>query len=189
MKQQLKKTGAAHGAKILIENSGHVQDLEILRIRLQFAWNWFEFHAKQRMSLFNFFLIITGILANAYAIAINYHNNLLALAVCATGFVQSIGFIVFDIRSRQLTTYSEDIMEKLEREVIFPDGFSHPLLHNGQTLGLLRRDSDNRMREGQRGGFQFLLRRVKKMKTWIRLVQLLVGVIFFIGFIYHLILF
>lgn len=37
----------------------------MLRLRLDYAWNWFDLHAKQRMTLFYYFLIIAGILANA----------------------------------------------------------------------------------------------------------------------------
>lgn len=160
-----------------------IQNLEMLKIRLDFSWKWFELHANQRMSLFNYFLIITGILANAYVTAVSDNNNLFAIAICLIGFVQSIGFITFDIRSRQLTQYSEDIMEKLERDGVFPDNFGHPNINKGKTLGLLRRDSDNKMREGQNGGLLFFLKRIKKMKFWIRLVQLLISSIFLIGLI------
>src|SRR5450759_4327950 len=38
--------------------------VELLKTRSQLAWNWFEFHARQRMTMFNNFLIITGILVN-----------------------------------------------------------------------------------------------------------------------------
>jgi len=29
---------------------------------LDYAWKWFEYHAKQRISMFNYFLIVSGIL-------------------------------------------------------------------------------------------------------------------------------
>lgn len=185
-KKQIKKAVSANLPST--ESQSDIQNLEMLKIRLEFSWKWFEMHASQRMSLFNFFLIITGILANAYAMAISNKINVLALAVCIIGFVQSIGFITFDIRSRQLTEYGEDIMEKLERDVIFPDNFMHPNVNKGKPLGLLRRDSDNKMREGQKGNISFYLNRIKKMKFWIRLVQLLVSAIFLTGLVSQLVL-
>src|SRR3954462_11298895 len=38
---------------------------ELLKLRADYAWKWFDLHAKQRMTLFNYFLIIAGIFANA----------------------------------------------------------------------------------------------------------------------------
>jgi hypothetical protein len=164
------------------DSSMKPEDIEMLKIRFGFAWNWFELHAKQRMSLFNFFLLITGILVNAYVIAVIQKIGVLPLVICIVGFIQSIGFIIFDVRSRKLTKYGEDVMEKLEREYLYQNNFSHPDINDGKTLGLLRRDADNKMREGQKGkNFLFYLKRINKMKFWIRLIQLLVCAAFFLG--------
>lgn len=40
-------------------------DPPISQVRLDYAWKNFEGASKQRMTMFNFYLIMTGILANA----------------------------------------------------------------------------------------------------------------------------
>jgi hypothetical protein len=54
-----------------------VNELELLKLRLDYAWKWFDLHAKQRMTLFNYFLIIAGIFANAIIISVKDANNLI----------------------------------------------------------------------------------------------------------------
>ena len=49
--------------------------------RLDLAWKWFDFHAKQRTTIFNFFLIITGIILNAYVLAIKEDLKQIAIAL------------------------------------------------------------------------------------------------------------
>ncbi len=168
------------------ETGGVDFDIELLKVRLDLAWNWFEMHGKQRMTLFNFFLLITGILANAYAVAVTGSMDMLAISVCVVGTAQAIGFMLFDMRSRQLTRYSEAVIEKIERDILFPDGFTHELIGDGKDLGLLRRDADNRMREGQKGGLLFRAKRLMKMKYWIRLIQAIVLLTFMAGLVTHM---
>jgi hypothetical protein len=150
--------------------------MEVEEIRFEYAWRWFDFHAKQRMQLFNFFLIITGILANAYVAAYSSHLHFMTIAVSLLGVLQACGFFVFDLRSRQLTRFSEDVLEKLERDWIFPESFAESHLNRGQRLSILLRDSEQNMREGsdRPRGLGGLL----KMKIWIRTIELFVGLAF-----------
>src|SRR5262245_44853432 len=84
------------------------------KLAFDYAWKWFDFHGKQRMQLFNYFLIITGILANAYVTAIDKKFTNVAVTVCILGVLQSVGFIIFDIRNRDLTGRAEKALQAFE---------------------------------------------------------------------------
>jgi hypothetical protein len=159
--------------------SGDMSEVE--KQRFDYAWKWFNYHASQRMQLFNFFLIITGILANAYVGAYEKGTPLMRFAVSLIGTLQAFGFFVFDVRNRELTRYAEDVLEKIERDKLFPDDYRSPEINNGQTLGLLRQESNSKMREG------FMRERrwknFRKMKVWIRSIEVIVGLVFLIGLV------
>jgi hypothetical protein len=140
------------------------------KLRLDYTWKWFDFHAKQRMQLFNFFLIITGILATAFVSAYDKSLYFLAVAVCVIGSLQSLGFLAFDFRSRTLTRYAEDILEKIEGDTLF-----HNYSTAGHPVGLVNRD-----KLSNDGGFiNYLL----KMKVAIRIVELVVFAAFVMGIV------
>lgn len=151
-----------------IAQDDSITSLELLKLRVQLSWNWFEFHARQRMTMFYNFLIITGILVNGYGIAAKEGFNGMAAAVSLLGLLQAVGFLMIDIRSRELIGYGEDALEKLERDFIFPDTFVSQAIRRDKVLGLLRRDSD--LREGK----AFSLSRLRKMKYWMRSMYLIV---------------
>lgn len=153
-----------NGEKAKSTSDGTLTNIELLKARFQFAWNWFEFHARQRMTMFNYFLITTGILVNAYAGAFKEKIFAMCVFVGALGFLQSLGFLMIDVRNRDLIGYSEDALEKLERDTLFPDNFYSAEIRKGAVLGLLRRDRDESMRQGQR----LHLKSLKKMKYWMR---------------------
>src|SRR4051812_49073283 len=48
---------------------------ELLKLRADYAWKWFDLHAKQRMTLFNYFLIVAGILANGILLTLKDPGN------------------------------------------------------------------------------------------------------------------
>ena len=158
--------------------SNNISELD--KARLDLAWKWFDHHAKQRTSFFNFFLIITGILLNAYVIAIRDDQLLIAFMICITGIFQSLAFITFDCRGRQLVTHSEDVIEKIERSTLFTNDFFDPAIKNGEQLGLLIVERIISMREGVRRG---LLKNLFKMKTGIRVMQCVVLLLFVISLV------
>ena len=57
----------------MLEPHMAIQNIE--EVRFQYAWNWFEFHAKQRTTMFNYFLVSVGIFANAAVLAIRFTNS------------------------------------------------------------------------------------------------------------------
>jgi hypothetical protein len=168
------------GTKDLSKSSN---DAELLKLRFEYAWRWFDFHGKQRMQLFNFFLIIAGVLATALVSGFKEREFEIAIGVCILGVIQTIGFYIFDVRSRDLTRFSEDVLEKLEIEHLLPKDFSNAIVAEGNHLGILAGDREAKMREGSdvnRGR----LKKLKKMKVWIRIIEISVGIAFVLGLIF-----
>jgi hypothetical protein len=63
-----------------------------------YAWKWFNFHAAQRTTMFNFMLIIFGFLAAA--IAGTYEKTtVLSVWLCAFGAVVAVIFSLLDKRN------------------------------------------------------------------------------------------
>jgi hypothetical protein len=203
-------------------------DDDLQKLRADYAWKWFDLHAKQRMTLFNYFLIIAGIFANAILLSFRdagstapvvdstpLHSVVAPATTLPTtspvsvsvtqivtgvtnptsfqsgsssdavgtmktvrrsigilGAFAAIGFIVFDIRSRALTKRSEDVLEQLERDLIFPDRYKFTAAGGTAQLGILRCERDAKMREGQKRG---VVANLTKMKWWIWAIEGLVG--------------
>lgn len=148
------------------------------KARLGIAWKWFDFHAKQRTTFFNFFLVITGIILNAYVLAIKENFKEIAVALCVFGILQALAFISFDIRSRQLTRHAEDVIEMVERSTLFPNSYRNSEINSGKQLGLLIVERNIGMRERTSRSFiAWLL----KMKVGICMIQCAVMVIFLFG--------
>jgi hypothetical protein len=144
------------------------------KLQFDYAWKWFESHQRQRMIMFYYYCIIVGVLANA--LVASYKDSFAAIRVPIgiMGFFTSIAFLFFDIRNRGMARVAEDILEKLENEVIFPPDF---LDKDGNKMGPLSVDRRIGMREGQKlKGKQLVL----KHKYWIRGMYVIVALFFLI---------
>ena len=91
-----------------------MNDDDLLKLRFDYAWKWFDYHAKQRITMFYYFLIIIGILASAYVQLLDKKLYALATGLSIIGFFLSIGFYCLDLRNRQLVRWGEDVLKKLE---------------------------------------------------------------------------
>ena len=113
--------------------------IKLTELRFDYAWKYFESAAKQRMLFLNYFLIAVGILASAYGFALKERIYPLAIFVCFFGLVASIGFIFFDIRMLAFVERALKILETLERQELFKDGFCHAKAQEaqGEQLGLV----------------------------------------------------
>lgn len=67
-----------------------------------FAWNWFQYHASQRLTSFNFFLVIVGLLLVGYAQAIDHSWNGFGVALGLLGTLVAAGFLALDVRNDEL---------------------------------------------------------------------------------------
>ncbi len=63
-------------------------------VRLTYAWNWFSYHAGQRLSAFNFFLVIVGVLTVGFGQAISDRWIGPGAAIGGLGAAVSVGFIL-----------------------------------------------------------------------------------------------
>ena len=117
-------------------------DQELLSLKLDYAWRWFALHARQRVTMFNFFLIASGVVANAYGLLLREKEWSAAMVVAAIGCVIGLASMVLDVRNRQLVKLGEEALTVIEVKYLFPaeirPGFDNPL-----RSGILARESKN----------------------------------------------
>ena len=147
---------------------------ERTKLQFDYAWKWFESHQRQRMIMFYYYCIIVGVLANALVASYNVNYSLLRVPIGIIGTITSVAFLIFEIRNRWLCKVAEDILEKLENEVIFPPEF---LGKNGNKMGPLSVERKIGMREDQKFAFKRLF---LKHKYWIRFMYVFVALCFLI---------
>ena len=145
---------------------------DLVKLQFDYAWKWFDFHAKQRTTLFNYYLIIAGILANALVTSYKEHYDAIIQALGALGAVTSLAFMIFDVRNRDMAAQAENVLEKLEEDVLFPTTFTD---QQQSRLGLLLVERRTGMREG---GSRTIYANILKHKWWIRGIQIAVGIAF-----------
>jgi len=84
-------------------------------VLLKYAWDYFHFHASQRLTTFNFYLVICGLIIAAYAAALrDSQDTSVALLL---GFVLSLMSFVFwklDRRNRQMIWNAEQALKEIE---------------------------------------------------------------------------
>jgi len=144
------------------------------KLQFDYAWKWFESHQRQRMIMFYYYCIIVGVLANALVASYKESYSAIRIPIGIMGFFTSMAFLVFETRNRWLCKVSEDILEKLENEVIFPPDF---LDRDGNIMGPLSVDRRIGMREGQKLTVKRLF---LKHKYWIRIMYIIVALYFLI---------
>ncbi len=140
-----------------------MEEHELLKLRLDYAWKYFESAARQRMLFINYFLIAVGVLANAYGLALREELYPVAAYVCVFGMLASFAFMVLDHRMLSFVLRALDVLETLERQSIFQDGFFHVTANNEATtqqLGLARIQPDQETTSTR--GFPV------KVKFWVR---------------------
>ena len=94
---------------------------------LDLAWKFFQQHAQQRISYFNFFVVFSTILISGYVNALNINMPLMGIII---GFVEifiSFIFIKIDERNKFLTKISENIIKKIEEDTEFSENENYSL--------------------------------------------------------------
>jgi hypothetical protein len=136
---------------------------KLLERRLDYAWKYFESASAKRMQFVNFYVLLVGVLANAYLLAINQNRYLVAAAVCAFAVLCSVTFMMLDHRMLVFVNRAISVLETLEREVLFPDGETRlgPGGRTSEQLGLTRSEPDVR-----HAGARFL--GITTVKLWVR---------------------
>lgn len=83
---------------------------------MEYVWKYFEIHANQRMTLFNYYITISFAVLSAIAFCIEKNNKLLLVAIFLSFLLGLISFIFwkFDQRTSFLIKHSESILKSIE---------------------------------------------------------------------------
>lgn len=86
----------------------------------EYAWKYFQLHAGQRMSLFNFFVLISAILTAGLASALKTNGDIqfVKIALSVGLLFVSFSFWKLDQRVRFLVKHAECIIKKIETESV-----------------------------------------------------------------------
>ena len=157
--------------------------IKLIELRLDYTWKYFESAARQRMLFLNYFLIAVGILASAYGFALKEGLYYVAIYVCFFGLIASFGFIFFDIRMLAFVERALDVLETLEREELFKDGYLHnnASTEPGGQLGLARIEPDHKESGHVNLNTGHML---TKTKCWLRAIEGAAALGFFLGIIF-----
>ena len=156
---------------------------DLLKVRLDYAWKYFDSASNRRMQFINYYFIIVGILANALALSLKEGLYPVAAFVSVFGLVSSMAFYALDHRMLAFVNRAQKVLETLERETLFPDGYSHRGAVEGVSvqLGLARIEPDRAATSTVDRETGHL---VTKVWLWIGIVQGLAGLGFILGTIY-----
>jgi hypothetical protein len=163
---------------------------------LDYAWNWFAYHAGQRTNMFNYSLVAASLLAAGVAGALSNEQWKIAAALCLVGAVVAVSFWRIDSRNSALVERSEEVLEALEA-AIFSTGDAGLQRRNpaksGQTpylLGILREDSEqhpDRPKWGAAKSFRDWADgyrsdwKLGKHGVHLRLIEVIIGIVFVAG--------
>ena len=98
--------------------------------QFEYAGKWFEYHADQRLKMFNYMWIAFGLLANAIVAAINSGIFPVAAALCFVAAILALVFGLFDRRNQTLTWAGEDVLADLEEKWLFVPRLEMNSLHD-----------------------------------------------------------
>ena len=151
-------------------------DHALIQIRFDYAWRYFSLHARQRVAMFNFFLLASGILVSAYGLLLREQFYWQAGCVAIVGLVVSLVSIGLDVRNHQLVHFGEEALLRLEQDHLLSDTPQSPSA-NLPEYAIVSRES------GSGGSFSFLT----KHKLLFRFLEGFVGVAFLAAASYALI--
>ena len=125
--------------------------------------------------MFYYYLIITGIIANAYVMSYKEGVTAIAIALAVIGVITSLASILLDMRNREMVVEGETILLGLE-DVIFPQGRGS----NGSSVptGPLAQETKNQMRAGLKRPWW---KSIRKHTVCFRLIAGVVALCFILG--------
>jgi hypothetical protein len=152
------------------------------RFELQFnyAWNWFQYHASQRLTAFNFFLILTSAGIVGYGNAARDHSWGYAIAIAFVGLIVAVGFLAMDIRNTELVQCGRNALDELEKQLPLVDirtadetrSTLQEVLNHGPEQQLYGWVSKNPKRE-----------RLLTHSVWLRSIMVVIAVGFLFGLV------
>lgn len=100
-------------------NKPESKPAELTKLQFDYAWKWFSFHADQRVKMFNYMLLATGIFAASVGTVYKDHHTVVAIFLCSVGVILALIFSRLDRRNRDLVWLGEAVLIELEREAVF----------------------------------------------------------------------
>jgi hypothetical protein len=82
--------------------------------RYKYAWDWFQYHANQRIITFNFFLVVIGTLIYAYFSAPCSNVSFARFLIGIIGVIISFAFLVIEVRNTILVDDGRRALDNLE---------------------------------------------------------------------------
>ena len=86
------------------------------QLMLEHTWRYFELHANQRVSVFNFFVVMTGALAAGIAASLQGSPKLAAIGVVLGILLSLVSFVFWKLDQRVsfLIKHAEDALAEIE---------------------------------------------------------------------------
>lgn len=93
----------------------------------QYAWDYFQYHSRQRLTTFNFYIIICSIVATGYMTALK-ETRTAPLGFIFGLLISFLSFIFWklDLRNKQMIKNVEEALKHLESETPFQDSSESP---------------------------------------------------------------
>ncbi|MEH6689299.1 MAG: hypothetical protein V7693_18810 [Halopseudomonas sabulinigri] len=95
----------------------------VVQRSMEHAWRYFELHAQQRMTVFNFYLAISGLLAAGIGMCLQQGPKFSLLISILGVFLSCISFLFWklDIRTSKMIKNAESVLQRIESEAILPE--------------------------------------------------------------------
>lgn len=92
-------------------------ELKKLDIQYRYAWDWFSYHAGQRLMGFRFFLIIIGAVSIGYSQFLAEKDFIIRMIICLFGAFISLAFFFLEIRNEELVNCGRHALDELEEKI------------------------------------------------------------------------
>jgi beta-phosphoglucomutase-like phosphatase (HAD superfamily) len=148
-------------------------------LQFDYAWKWFNYHADQRIKMFNYMFVGLGLFATAVVGLVGKRDlpPIVPAALCfAAGFLAVI-FVLLDKRNQYLVLLGEDVLAELEKRTIFGLG-KQMKTRRGETaaFGILMQQERAYPKYG------FLRHAVQgRHRIWLRWIAILLAGLFFVA--------
>jgi hypothetical protein len=155
-----------------------------LKTELDYASGWFQYTASQRLTTFNFFLVVVGLLLVGYAQAISHDWRLFGACIGFIGAIISLGFLIIDIRNEVLVNKGLLALKQLEKGMRI--SLADPALDGAHLKNVLDESFIGRpiARHIYKDPKSPKHERLFKYRFWLRAVITVVGLGFLLGSIW-----
>jgi hypothetical protein len=93
-------------------------------LQFDYAWKWFNYHADQRIKMFNYMFVGLGLFATAVVGLVGKRDlpPIVPATLCFVASLLACIFLLLDKRNQYLVLLGEDVLAELEKRTIFGVG-------------------------------------------------------------------